>query len=636
MSAKTIYERRLSADRHEIRLLSLLSGSDKDAIHCELCTVSLGDGPKFNALSYVWGDVSKTKPIYVGEQIFNATTNLELALRHIRKPDAVQTLWVDAVCINQADVVERNHQVPLMRKIYTEADNVLIWLGEGDEHSDALFSAISNDEIPSPPTRDNDYDRFPEEMAIEIQRLDAMLHKIATREWWIRVWIVQECILPEKPPVIWCGTKTLLWSQFFDGLWKTRRGAMRILPETANHPSVMDIYHSAGKSRAECSNRMSFLELLDFERDAFGRQDPGRQISGGFTGPRTFSTTVLPFLGRKASVAHDYIYGLLSLLPEEKSQLIPIDYERPHWEIYREFTKELLRSGDPEDHSLLSSVSFQSSPHPHRPSWVPDFSSQVGQNGDTRDTGWYLGFDNPLWGLPEPRFSDDGNILMLRGVFLDVIHKVYPFDERGDGWMDVLDRMERRAKSIIRKRQREFQQQVESNGSGSSLEPLFIAPSPSLRRLFSAMSDWGLRVMSAEVADDQLDFWWDVFQTEGHDRWVDLTGPESKRKREELAGRSTSEVVLGMLNQAKTVCRGRNLIVTKRESLLGICVPGAVAGDVLACLSGMSMPWVLRPTKDKDYYTVVGGAFVHGLTDCAVLEKRYEEGRLTEATFRIR
>ena len=39
-------------------------------------------------------------------------------------------LWLDALCINQEDLRERNHQVGLMRSIYINTDNVLLWLGE--------------------------------------------------------------------------------------------------------------------------------------------------------------------------------------------------------------------------------------------------------------------------------------------------------------------------------------------------------------------------------------------------------------------------------------------------------------------------------------------------------------------------
>ena len=63
-------------------------------------------------------------------------------------------------------------------------------------------------------------------------------------------------------------------------------------------------------------------------------------------------------------------------------------------------------------------------------------------------------------------------------------------------------------------------------------------------------------------------------------------------------------------------------------------MPHVQPGDVLVFLFGMNMPWVLRP--GKSFYTIVGGAYVGGLTDLSVLDRCYEQGQLFEATFRIR
>ncbi|PMD29452.1 HET-domain-containing protein, partial [Hyaloscypha variabilis F] len=169
-SVENIYHNRLNADCSEIRTLSLLPGHYEDPIRCDLQTVSLRDGPTFTALSYVWGDARQKKPICADGKVFEATANLESALRNIRKADVAEVLWVDAVCINQEDTVERNQQVHLMKSIYSEAHAVLIWLGDGDEYSDTLFEIISKDGIP----------------------IQAMFSTIAKRPWWTRVWIVQE------------------------------------------------------------------------------------------------------------------------------------------------------------------------------------------------------------------------------------------------------------------------------------------------------------------------------------------------------------------------------------------------------------------------------------------------------------
>jgi len=414
-------------------------------------------------------------------------------------------------------------------------------------------------------------DHVREEFTVEIHRLYAMFAITARRPWWTRVWIVQECILPEKSPVVQCGNKSLLWADFFQALWKTQRFQIRTKPGSWDHPSVLEIYQSIGLSYAECSGGFPFLELLDIMRMEYAKHRR----------PYSFSMIMSPFLGRKASVAHDFVYGLLGLVSEENRQAIPVDYERPCWEIYKEFTKAVLQCQDPGSRAILSSVSFQSPRDlPDRPTWVPDYSSQFNHNDDNRQYSGILLALNDCWRTLECRFSDDANTLILTGVYLDVIDKVYQFGEDKADIVNVVEHMEQKARSIL-KRQRK---KVRNGGP----EPLFKSANSSLRRMFTLDA---FEPAVAGVASEQLDFWWDVFQTPGHPRWDDLVEPESKRVREELDGRSTSELITGMLRQARTACLGRCLVGTRTESLVGVCVPGAQKGDAVACLAGMPMPW---------------------------------------------
>lgn len=87
-------------------------------------------GKVYYALSYAWGPpVFTTHRIYSAEGFIQVTANLWEALRRYREADETKTLWVDAVCINQANIQERSQQILLMRRIYSEAKHVLIWLG---------------------------------------------------------------------------------------------------------------------------------------------------------------------------------------------------------------------------------------------------------------------------------------------------------------------------------------------------------------------------------------------------------------------------------------------------------------------------------------------------------------------------
>ena len=141
-----IYTKLDSATR-EIRLVKLHPESDPDCdIRCGLSTVSLNTRPLYKALSYTWGDAKDTVPIILDGHRFAVTRNLKKALLRLRRLDTETPIWIDAICINQVDTVERTQQVELMRAIYQSTSEVIVWLGdalpvEGDElWDDSCFS----------------------------------------------------------------------------------------------------------------------------------------------------------------------------------------------------------------------------------------------------------------------------------------------------------------------------------------------------------------------------------------------------------------------------------------------------------------------------------------------------------------
>lgn len=81
-------------------------------------------------------------PILVNGVEIQVTLNLESALRHIRHPTDVIILWVDVLCINQEDLAEKNHQVEMMREIFSSAELVIAWLGSAGEDSDLAMGVF--------------------------------------------------------------------------------------------------------------------------------------------------------------------------------------------------------------------------------------------------------------------------------------------------------------------------------------------------------------------------------------------------------------------------------------------------------------------------------------------------------------
>lgn len=101
--------------------------------------------PVFYALSYCWGDATRTREILVGGTSLPITESLYLALRDIQRQSIGDVnIWADAVCINQNDAAERSAQIPLMREIYHSASSVQIWLGATTADGKRCLKFIAN------------------------------------------------------------------------------------------------------------------------------------------------------------------------------------------------------------------------------------------------------------------------------------------------------------------------------------------------------------------------------------------------------------------------------------------------------------------------------------------------------------
>ncbi len=122
-------------DSDEIRLLELqpwIGGTRKTRV--TLFHARLTEKPQYEALSYMWGS-KETKSIHMSENSYEVRVNLWDALEHMRLIDEPRIIWIDAICINQHDINERNHQVSQMGKIFMNASRVVVWLGLAENSS---------------------------------------------------------------------------------------------------------------------------------------------------------------------------------------------------------------------------------------------------------------------------------------------------------------------------------------------------------------------------------------------------------------------------------------------------------------------------------------------------------------------
>jgi hypothetical protein len=129
-------------------------------------------------LSYVWGDPEETLPILINNRRFNITLNLHAALLRLRDRDIARIIWVDAVCINQADEQEKQHQIQSIAKIYGKASRVIVWLGETADDSNEALEAIR--------TAGKKFTNSSNEDVIQ-QAIPPLLQ----RSWFRRIWVRQ-------------------------------------------------------------------------------------------------------------------------------------------------------------------------------------------------------------------------------------------------------------------------------------------------------------------------------------------------------------------------------------------------------------------------------------------------------------
>jgi hypothetical protein len=158
-------------------------GEHNSSIKCRIRHVAFKEKPRYEALSYTWGDEPAQGKVLIDGGAISVGPNLMKALLHLREPEDERVLWVDAICINQEDVHERNKQISIMPYIYTRARNVLVWLGvpssvlgKYDDDIALLWQMTF-----FPKHRGESHIRG-------IKLLDGMCREL----YWTRLWIIQE------------------------------------------------------------------------------------------------------------------------------------------------------------------------------------------------------------------------------------------------------------------------------------------------------------------------------------------------------------------------------------------------------------------------------------------------------------
>ncbi|KAH8743732.1 heterokaryon incompatibility protein-domain-containing protein, partial [Hyaloscypha finlandica] len=188
-------------DEDEIRLLYLQPKTSGDIINCTLQHVKLSEKPQYEALSYMWGpkDVQTEHTIIIDNSNFCVRENLWLALQHLRLEAEIRMLWIDAICINQQDKLERGHQVSQMGIVFRRASKVIVWLGAADDTSALAFRFLTVNET-------NAFIKQGVHGADSQERENnfGIIETMFLKNYWRRLWIVQEFLMAQDF-VIQCG-----------------------------------------------------------------------------------------------------------------------------------------------------------------------------------------------------------------------------------------------------------------------------------------------------------------------------------------------------------------------------------------------------------------------------------------------
>ena len=301
-----------------------------------------GEFNPYLTLSYAWGRTSTDgshldKQIYCGEKVISITRNLDLALRFIRlkldhheltadlyadqRPEAQPPIWIDAICINQEDVTERNHQVEQMGKIYVNSSRLIVWLGvpanwhekDNDTGQEGLKSLLSK--------------REQRQLLVE-DREDS---------WFKRRWVIQEYGLTPY------HSRFVLFGPYFVPAWTFQK----LLATSA-------------------SNTMYSIGPMSI--DTFGL-DPSNSLL----------YNLYRFEGTLCSNMHDIVYSLLPLTHGSTEVAhINVNYKKSFEECLIEVARSILQAneGTVERVTCLLAIASAKRALDRRsslPSWVPDW-----------------------------------------------------------------------------------------------------------------------------------------------------------------------------------------------------------------------------------------------------------------------
>ncbi|KAB8201769.1 heterokaryon incompatibility protein-domain-containing protein, partial [Aspergillus parasiticus] len=368
----------------EIRLLTILPSRESETpIECSLQVAPLDTYPRYEAISYVWGDIREMSDILLDGRTIQVPANVRRILHRLRHRKQRRVIWIDYVCINQDNVAEKNTQVPLMSAIYANATSVIAIIsldnlsGNTADAIDLMMSGIMKQRWKEAywwvkRALSQISVRYERRLAFSLRNIADFYLKFLLAEYWTRMWTFQEYQLSQgKPPICICGdvefpapdeapfifTSVSVLERLLEMSIKAeKRGE---LPQEGNHPEeikmhIRELYVTLSGNSTPVNHmwisdkqNLSVLDLLRYTS------------------------------GRKCQNPRDRIYALYGLLPSLQ-KAYPPDYNKSLSQIIFETAKYILNER-PDDLEMLDIFCLREDrlENVSIPSWVPDLTTTL-------------------------------------------------------------------------------------------------------------------------------------------------------------------------------------------------------------------------------------------------------------------
>lgn len=537
----------------------------------------------YEALSYTWGDGKRTAHIELNGVSKEVSCELEAALRMLQRLPETQygmKYWIDALCIQQDNIEEKNFQVKRMKNIYGTARSVVVWLGDASPADDIALQAINelwedrsrNNWLIIPPHFDTDH----------WKALCGFLRK----PYWSRLWIIQELAANPRSTLFVCGGKELT------------RHDLRLAARCCRK-----------LKKEEASFTQHDTDILEISWRLQRLIDLTCEISKDKMLQKTLS------LSRQAKVSRDKdrVYGILALLDWSDFSEIHPDYsdDTSLQDVFTQLTAVVIKATN-----SVEQIIYNSRYDPEWPSWVPDLRSpflryrmhclrSCKASGDRTSN------------ISLIRQLGTGTIqLHVEGIEIDYIDGVSASPGLGD--LPLLPR---------HRNQRYNYSTVEILGKTLVLGDPEMKGIPVFMRL-----PWHLKGHSERSAllhsQEYLAF--DKFRKLNQDFIVNGQSLKTCFTKY-LHSPAKDGFTQHHLRKADISLKGRKLGTTE-TGYLGLVPDAAQRKDVLVILLGCNFPVLLR--KYTDGYRVLDECYVHGLMAGEILNAQRREG-LESKTFTL-